>query len=80
MCEYIINNPDEVIYFSIANLAAKCQIGNATIIRLCKKLGFKGYQEFKVALAQEISFEPEDNVFSGPIHKGFYRNHCKEIL
>lgn len=66
---YIKEHDDEVIYDSIMELSDYSGIGNATIVRFCKKLGFSGYPEFKVALAHELSSYMPGNVFSGPIEK-----------
>jgi len=36
-------------------LASTTAVGEATVLRFCKKLGCTGYQEFKLALAKEAS-------------------------
>ena len=54
--KYIISHSDEVIRLSCTELAKKTYTSPATIIRLCKKIGIGGYQEFKVILATEINF------------------------
>lgn len=66
---YIKDHQDEVIYDSIVELSNYSGIGNATIVRFCKKLGFSGFPEFKVALAHELSSQMPGNVLSGPIEK-----------
>lgn len=53
--EYIEKNDQEVMRYSITELALKCDSSETSIVRLCKKMGFKGYQEFKIALAQNAS-------------------------
>ena len=52
--EFILNYYTEVINMTITELAEKTEVSDATIVRLCKKLGFKGFHHFKIALAQEI--------------------------
>ncbi|TBL75626.1 MurR/RpiR family transcriptional regulator [Paenibacillus thalictri] len=51
--EYISQNIDDVIRLSITELAQKSDSSESTIVRLCKKLKLKGYQELRVLLAQE---------------------------
>lgn len=51
---YITENPDQVIHCSVAELAELSRVSEATVVRFCKKIGFKSYQEFKVLLAQSI--------------------------
>ncbi len=51
--DYIIVNPQEVIYASVAELAEHCRVSEPTVIRACKKIGLSGYQELKITLAKE---------------------------
>ena len=53
---YITMNSLEVTKMSCTDLAKKTYTSPATITRLCKKIGVKGYPEFKVILASEINF------------------------
>lgn len=55
LIEYIKNNIEDVFYKSISQIAKESNIGEATITRFSKKMGFNGLQDFKVTLAQEIS-------------------------
>ena len=52
--EYILENPEKVIYLSVAGLAEQSGVSDATVVRACRKLGLSGYQDFKVTLAQDI--------------------------
>ena len=52
--DYIIANPHEVIYASVAELAVHSSVSEPTVVRACKKLGLSGYQELKITLAKEI--------------------------
>lgn len=48
--KYILNHKKECCELSINSLADKCNVSRTTIFRLAKKLGFKGYSEFKFHL------------------------------
>ena len=52
---FIESNPRIVINFSLEELSEKCFVSQASIIRLCKKLGTKGFSDFKIKLASELS-------------------------
>ena len=56
VADYILERPSDVIHYSITEFAEQCGTSEATIYRLCRKLGFNGYQEFKICLAREIGF------------------------
>ena len=51
----VTSQPEEVIHLSIAKLASLADVSEPTVNRFCHKLGCKGYPEFKLRLAQEIS-------------------------
>lgn len=52
VADFIVLHREEVIRMSITDLAVKSQGSESTIVRLCKKLRLRGYQELRVALAQ----------------------------
>jgi DNA-binding MurR/RpiR family transcriptional regulator len=58
---YMLEKPEEVIHSSISELAEKSGVAEATVFRLCKRLGYKGYQAFKIALARDI-VHPMENI------------------
>ena len=53
VADRIMENPGDILPLSIVELAEKCDSSEATIVRFAKKLGFSGYQELKISLAQE---------------------------
>ncbi|WP_254901279.1 MurR/RpiR family transcriptional regulator [Tuberibacillus sp. Marseille-P3662] len=54
VADYILANPDEVVHQSITELADNVGVAESTIFRLCKRIGFDGYQGFKIALARDV--------------------------
>lgn len=48
-------DPGSIIPLSISQFAEKAGCGNATLVRFAKRLGLSGYQDLKIAVAQEIS-------------------------
>ncbi len=55
IADFIENNPRIVVNLSLEELSEKCYVSQASIIRLCKKLGTKGFADFKIKLASELS-------------------------
>ncbi len=53
--EFLLDNPTVVLDSNIRDLAAKIYVSPATIVRLCKRLGFDGYREFRQALVYELA-------------------------
>lgn len=59
VADYILENAKNVVYMSITDLADACGVGESSIFRFCKSLSYKGYQDFKIALAHSIAVENE---------------------
>ncbi|GGH84191.1 DNA-binding MurR/RpiR family transcriptional regulator [Pullulanibacillus pueri] len=59
---YILEHPDKVVHQSITELAEQVGVAEATIFRLCKRIGFGGYQGFKIALARDV-VKPIENIY-----------------
>ncbi len=53
--EFIQKNPRIVVNTSLAELSQECFASQASVIRLCKKMGTKGFADFKIKLASELS-------------------------
>ena len=51
--QYVINHPDLVVSSTITAIAKETGTSEASINRFCKKIGYKGFNGFKIALAQE---------------------------
>jgi RpiR family carbohydrate utilization transcriptional regulator len=45
--DFILLNPDEIKDMTIVDFAQEAQCSEATIVRLCKRLGYKGFPELK---------------------------------
>lgn len=52
--EYLLNHHKDLFELSINELAKKTYTSNATIIRLCRKLGLDGYKTMKTVLLNEL--------------------------
>jgi DNA-binding MurR/RpiR family transcriptional regulator len=53
VARFVLEEPAAVIHFSVTELASAANTSATTVMRFCQRVGFKGYQEFKIALAQE---------------------------
>lgn len=75
IANFVINNPDFVINNTITNMANETGVSETSINRFCKKVGYKGFNDFKIALAQDNFYRnlksksksKEENSFIGSI-------------
>lgn len=54
VADFILKHPEELIYLTVTELAEKTETSESTVVRLCQKIGYKGYQEFKIVLARDL--------------------------
>lgn len=54
LAQYILAHPSEVAHGNITELAQRTYTSNATIIRLCRKLGLEGFRELRIELAADL--------------------------
>lgn len=54
VADVILRQPEMAIYSSVNEVAAACGVSEATVMRFCRILGFRGFQDFKISLAREL--------------------------
>ena len=57
--KFIIENPEQVLRYSLKELSAFSRAGEASIVRLCQMVGASGFSDFKIALAQELALKAQ---------------------
>lgn len=71
IAKYVLDNYDSVLNSNITELAEKAGVSDASVVRFCKSLGYKGYQDFKINAARDLlpkekhlnpSLEPSDDM------------------
>ena len=54
IAEFIVANAGDVIHMSITELAKATDASEGSIVGLCQQIGASGFQQLKIALAQEL--------------------------
>ncbi len=66
--DFILANRDRCQFLSIAELAELSGVAEATVSRFCRRLGYKGYNAFKLAIANASTPASRDeDMLSGPV-------------
>ncbi len=77
VADFVLHHPEDLLKLPITDLATRLHVSEATIIRFCKHLGYRGYHEFKILLARDLGREtpeiysdltPSDNA-AAVLHK-----------
>ncbi len=69
IADFILVNPSKVVTTSIEELSDEIGISESSTVRFARKLGYSGYQMFRIALARE-TIKPESQLFEAPINPG----------
>lgn len=68
VAEYVVREGRGVPALSITELAERCGVSEATVVRVCKRLGLRGYQELRIRLSAELAAEQPQIV--GEVRRG----------
>ncbi|MGI5966920.1 MULTISPECIES: MurR/RpiR family transcriptional regulator [Anaerotruncus] len=79
IADYILSRPDEIIYLSITSLANECHTSETSVIRLCKAMGYKGYQDFKINIAKSI-IEPSKQIHEAVTNQDSTADIIKKVM
>lgn len=52
---HVLESPSDVIHQSIASVAKASTVSEPTVMRFCRSIGCKGYQDFKLGLAVSLA-------------------------
>lgn len=55
VAEFILDYPEEVVGMSIDELAADCSTSTASVVRLCKSVGYSGFKELCRVLESDLA-------------------------
>ena len=54
VAEAVLSNPEAILTSSVTEVANSAGASEATVVRFCRSLGYKGYQDFKISLARDL--------------------------
>jgi DNA-binding MurR/RpiR family transcriptional regulator len=66
VADFILAAPREAVHPSIEELAERIGVSESTLFRFVRKLGFEGYQQFRIALATE-TVEGSSRFYESPV-------------
>ena len=55
VADYVVMHQQKTQFMSISELAEECGVAEATISRFCRRLDYKGYNAFKLAIANSTA-------------------------
>lgn len=55
IADTILRSPDLVVQCPLSEIAKHLEVGEATLVRFCRTIGFKGFSDFKLELSIELA-------------------------
>ena len=62
VADFILENPQKVLFMSISDLAKACSVGDTSVFRFCKTMNVRGYQEFKMMLSLSMRKNTDSSI------------------
>jgi DNA-binding MurR/RpiR family transcriptional regulator len=59
VADAVRNNPEEAVLATVTDLSEQAGVGETSVIRFSRKLGFRGFHEFKLSVAQDLVDRPQ---------------------
>jgi DNA-binding MurR/RpiR family transcriptional regulator len=66
--EYLLANPSSAVHLGVKELALEAQTSSAAVVRLANRLGYSGYSDLRMNLAQEV-FSSENPSAASTIYR-----------
>ena len=80
IADFLIENPGNILPLYITELSGICGVSEASIVRFSKKFGFDGYQQLKIAIAQENHTRPvNENITAEDTPYDIFTKVCDDI-
>jgi len=54
VADFILENPEKAVNANVSKLANLSDVSDATVIRLCKRIGYQGYYQMRLSLSRDL--------------------------
>ncbi|MDR1059612.1 MAG: MurR/RpiR family transcriptional regulator [Treponema sp.] len=52
--DFIIHNPERAVMMNVSELSRLSNVSDATVLRMCKRIGYEGYYQMKIKLSNDL--------------------------
>lgn len=57
VADFVLQNPQKTVDSTVSQIANITGVSDATVVRMCNHLGYKGYYQFRISLSRDIGRE-----------------------
>jgi RpiR family carbohydrate utilization transcriptional regulator len=83
IAECVLADPEKVITSSIAEISRDAGASVGSIVGFCRRLGVKGYADFKIALARDLAqsgLSAGDTLRNGSLFEKVFQFHAQSLM
>ncbi|AWK50770.1 MurR/RpiR family transcriptional regulator [Clostridium beijerinckii] len=82
VADYILKEKGKIIYQTLLEISQNIEVGEATIIRFVRKIGFSGFQDLKLEIAKEANTDNEnmDNREEHNTYENYIETNAERIV
>ncbi len=62
VADYVLEHPQEAVDANVSELAKASGVSDATVVRMCHHLGYKGYYQFRLMLAKDVGRDEGEEI------------------
>nr|MBO2485199.1 MurR/RpiR family transcriptional regulator [Bacillota bacterium] len=79
---FILEHPEEAVDANVSELANLSGVSEATVVRMCKRVGYEGHYQFRLSLARELGRQqaPQGNGVSLDDSSDVFRLFANEFI
>lgn len=54
VADFVLKNPQETVNSNVSELAKLSDVSDATVVRMCRHIGYAGYYQFRITLSRDL--------------------------
>jgi len=55
VANWVLQHADQVIHYSMMQVAQACDVSDTTVLRFCRSVGFRGFMDLKLSIARDLA-------------------------
>ncbi len=83
VADFVLENPQKTLESNVSELAKLSGVSDATIVRMCRHIGYSGYYQFRITLARDLGkmqyAESDISESSGAVERLFL-NYAENLV
>lgn len=80
VADFILKYPEKAVNSNVSELAHYSQVSEATVIRMCKHIGYEGYYQMRLFLSHDIGRKQANNLDVSPVKQSGKISEIKELF